>query len=117
MRAVIYNARNSKDNTIPDIWLDEIDTKAKTHAKHISNVRAHYRKSAGADVNIDDIITKREKAILGYLCQGMSGREIADSLYISVNTVKKALGTVYNKLGASNKADAIRIALQFGLHE
>jgi len=117
MRAVIYNARNSKDNTIPDIWLDEIDTKAKTHAKHISNVRAHYRKSAGADVNIDDIITKREKAILGYLCQGMSGREIADSLYISVNTVKKALGTVYNKLGASNKADAIRIALQLGLHE
>jgi LuxR family maltose regulon positive regulatory protein len=47
------------------------------------------------------------------LAQGLTREEIARNLSISVNTVKSAVRSVYNKLGAVNRADAVRIAVSY----
>jgi LuxR family maltose regulon positive regulatory protein len=45
----------------------------------------------------------------------MTREEIADVSSLSVNTVKSTIRNLYNKLGAINKADAVRIAVARGL--
>jgi LuxR family maltose regulon positive regulatory protein len=45
----------------------------------------------------------------------MTQKEIAGSFSLSVNTVKSVIRSVYNKLGAVNRADAVRIAASLGL--
>lgn len=111
MRAVIYMAKNSDINTIPDEWLSEINAKATTYEKRLNNVKAHYQQSVRYDKTTNNQFTGREKEIIRHLCQGLTYKEIARSLYVSTSTVKTAMGTIYSKLGASNKADAVRIAI------
>jgi len=56
-------------------------------------------------------LTGREIVILKDLSQGLSRTEIAASQNISANTVKMVVNTIYNKLGANNLPDAIRVAM------
>lgn len=115
MRALIYTARRSEENTIPDVWLDEIYTKATTYEKHLNNMRSQYMQAAGLAADNTIELTKRESEMLSYLCQGLTSKEISGELFVSVSLVKKTCNHIYAKLGATNKADAVRIAVQMGL--
>jgi LuxR family maltose regulon positive regulatory protein len=55
-------------------------------------------------------LTKREETILRYLASSLSNTEIANELYVSVNTVKTHQRSVYRKLGAEGRRDAVRRA-------
>ncbi len=52
-------------------------------------------------------LTPREEDVFGLLCQGLSNGEIARSLFISGATVKVHLRHVYQKLGVSNRREAL----------
>jgi DNA-binding NarL/FixJ family response regulator len=54
-----------------------------------------------------EIFSDRELEVLNMLCLGLSNRNIANKLYISENTVKNHLHSIYNKLGISNRTQAI----------
>lgn len=54
-----------------------------------------------------DLLTERERAVLKQLADGRSNREIADALFISEATVKTHLGNIYEKLGVSNRVQAV----------
>ena len=60
-------------------------------------------------------LTDREVAILTELASGKSNDEIAKELWVTQQTVKFHLTNVYRKLGAKNRADAVRQAYQLGL--
>ena len=60
-------------------------------------------------------ISKREEEILNCLAKGMTTIQISDSLFISENTVKTHIRHILEKLKASNRAEAVRIASQLGL--
>ena len=62
-------------------------------------------------------LTDREIAILTELAKGKSNDEIAKELWVTQQTVKFHLTNVYRKLGAKNRADAVRQAYQLGLIE
>lgn len=117
MRAIIHAAKQSKENTVPDTWLDMINAKANTYEKQLGNVKAQYRKSLGLNTRARYNFTKREQEVLQHLYHGLTNKEIADSLYISTSTVKQTLTNIYTKLGATSKADAIRIVMQMDLSE
>lgn len=51
-------------------------------------------------------LSSREQEILELLAAGLTNREIADKLVISPETVKKHTGTIYAKLGVSNRTEA-----------
>ena len=53
------------------------------------------------------MLTKREKIILQFLADGSSNKELAESMKISINTVKFHLSNLYEKLGVKNRSQAI----------
>jgi predicted ATPase/DNA-binding CsgD family transcriptional regulator len=57
-----------------------------------------------------DPLTPRELEILQYMSAGLTNREIADQLVISISTVKKHISHLYDKLGASDRINAINRA-------
>jgi len=60
-------------------------------------------------------LSDRELAVLRYLPTMMSNREIADELFVSVNTVKTHLKQIYRKLDAHDRRDAVTRARRLGL--
>lgn len=60
-------------------------------------------------------LTARESQVLDLLAKGMSNKMIAGSLRISDETVKFHLAAIFGKLGASNRTDAVRLAIGRGL--
>jgi len=54
-----------------------------------------------------DALSERERVVLRYLVTAMSYREIADELYVSVNTIKTHVKNIIRKLQAESRADAI----------
>ncbi|MCW1963288.1 response regulator [Chryseobacterium viscerum] len=54
-----------------------------------------------------DELTEREKEILELLSEGLLYKEIADRKCISIDTVKKHVGSIYRKLHVNNKVEAI----------
>ncbi|MCL2231815.1 MAG: LuxR C-terminal-related transcriptional regulator, partial [Treponema sp.] len=96
-------------------WLEDINRKAAVYAKKL--YRQTERASAGNRSRKGLPLSPREMSVLAALSQGLTMEEIAGAESISPNTVKSAIRSVYNKLGALNKADAVRIAVEKGILE
>ena len=60
-------------------------------------------------------LTVRETEVLAHIAAGLSNREIADALFLSVNSVKTHIRTAYRKIGVSRRVEATRWAVQHGL--
>ncbi|HIT45224.1 MAG TPA: hypothetical protein IAC28_03915 [Candidatus Aphodovivens excrementavium] len=72
--------------------------------------RHHARRAA--DVRGLEELTAREREVLELLNRGMSRKEIAETLCISVNTAKHHVTHIYEKLGVSSKREALdRVSL------
>jgi len=59
-------------------------------------------------------LTDREREVLELVATGITNREVAQELFISVNTVKVHLRNVYTKLGADSRTEATIIAVREG---
>ena len=66
-------------------------------------------------VGVIEPLSERELSVLRYLPSRLSNREIGDELYVSLNTVKSHLKTIYRKLDVERRDDAVRRARQMGL--
>jgi DNA-binding CsgD family transcriptional regulator len=62
-----------------------------------------------------EVLTHGETRVLRYLPTNLSAREIADELYLSVNTVKTHQRHLYRKLGARSRSEAVEQARALGL--
>lgn len=60
-------------------------------------------------------LTEREREVLQFMAQGLQNKEIAGRLHISERTVKFHVSAVLAKLGAGNRTEAVRMAVQHGL--
>ena len=60
-------------------------------------------------------LTRREEVLLPLLATSATVKEIADQQYVSVNTVRKQVVALREKLGAATRPDLIRRAHQLGL--
>ncbi|MFI9209491.1 response regulator [Streptomyces sp. NPDC053253] len=60
-------------------------------------------------------LTAREEEVLRLMATGLSNPEIAESLTVSLETVKTHVGNVLTKLGAQNRTHAVVIAYESGL--
>lgn len=62
----------------------------------------------------DDGLSERESQVLVLCAEGLTNRQIADALYVSLDTVKSHLQRSYRKLGIGNRAQATRYAIDTG---
>ncbi len=60
-------------------------------------------------------ITPRELDVLEQMAQGLSNQEIAEKLFVSLNTVKTHSSNVFSKLDAQRRTQAIQKAKELGL--
>ena len=59
-------------------------------------------------------LTDRESEILALITQGMSNAEVADLTYLSPNTVKSYIRTIYRKIDAGSRTQAVLWGVQHG---
>jgi DNA-binding NarL/FixJ family response regulator len=57
----------------------------------------------------------REVEVLGLLAAGLTNREIAEALVVSVRTVGRHVDNLYGKIGAHDRAQARRYAREHGI--
>ncbi|MDR1863451.1 MAG: LuxR C-terminal-related transcriptional regulator [Treponema sp.] len=118
MRALAGAALKDGATAVPSVWLERVCRNASAYAKKLF-MEAEQRRPAAQERRQSDraavVLSRREKEILTGLSQGFTREEIAGFSSISVNTVKSVIRSIYNKLGAVNRADAVRIATQLGL--
>ena len=67
-----------------------------------------------AEGKASDLLTAREIEILRLAANGMSNRDIANVLFLSLRTVKAHLTNIFNKMGCSGRTDAIVKGLREG---
>jgi DNA-binding NarL/FixJ family response regulator len=60
-------------------------------------------------------LSSREREVLLLAGRGESSKEVASKLYISERTVQTHLASIYDKLGARNKTEALLLALKYGV--
>ena len=54
-------------------------------------------------------ITKREKDIVEAICKGMTNQQIADELFISLQTVKDHTHRIYSKIGINSRMKLVQL--------
>ena len=52
-------------------------------------------------------LSERELDVLRLICVGKSNQEIADDLFIALDTVKRHINNIYGKLGVRRRSQAI----------
>jgi len=113
MRELAEFAISSDSCTVPKKWLESVALKATAYAKRTAAIAVQYKKDNGIEHKI--ILSDREKQILKDLYRGLSRQEIAETQFLSINTIKTIMQTMYTKLGAESNIDAIRIAIEHNL--
>ena len=63
----------------------------------------------------DRIVSKREEEVLQLIADGCSTPEVAAKLYISQKTVKNHLASIYDKLDARDRTQAVLRAVRMGI--
>jgi DNA-binding CsgD family transcriptional regulator len=96
--------------------------RAEAMAERAGNARPlAYARAALADATgspkqtVPPGVTARQAEVLGHLADGLSNKEIARSLQLSVATVERHLATVYRNLGLRGRVAAARFATENGL--
>ena len=72
-------------------------------------------KSVGGGNSKTMSFTPRELAVLKYLSSGMRNKEIANSLFVSDDTVKKHLYNMFQKLSVKNRLSLVSKAKELGI--
>jgi NarL family two-component system response regulator LiaR len=67
------------------------------------------------EMSLGDDLTKRERAVLATLADGMSNKQIAKELRVSQATVRLHVSNILAKLGADNRTEAVSLALRHNL--
>ena len=86
--------------------------KGKTY---LSFEAGHALRSATKEQNVLPPLTKREKEVLTHIAEGLTNTQIAEKLFISIDTVDTHRKNLYTKLNVNNTAMLIRLAVQNNL--
>ncbi len=68
-----------------------------------------------AAIAVVEPLTEREREVLLHVSGMLNTAEVASTMYISINTVKSHLKSIYRKLAATHRGEAVRRARQLGL--
>ena len=85
---------------VPSEWLDRL-------RRSMAEART---RAAPTSSGLIEPLTERERDVLRFLPSRLTVREIADELYLSINTLKFHLRVIYRKLGVNSRAEAAEVA-------
>ena len=124
-QALIERMTNATLMTVPgrspmDVWRDRAGVQRMTSflAEHFSvaaDVERAQRQERKSRVVHPTGLSEREADVLRLLASGKSNQQIAEDLFISLNTVSHHLRNIFAKIGTSNRTEAASFAHQHGL--
>lgn len=88
---------------------------AAVDAARVGPLVAHDWAAAAMEAGLELRLSPRERQVLGLMADGLSNQQIASALIVSPRTARYHVGTILNKLGASNRAQAVALGLHSGL--
>ena len=86
-----------------------------TLARFLMKDMVEHETVADADVMADDLLTAREREVLACIADGMTSREIAEKLVISVKTVERHRENIMAKLDIHNRVELVKYAMRKGI--
>jgi len=121
-RALLEAGRNGSRwmfRTLPEPLLDHLVQRAALRPQHAAMLGTLERLHGSTAVEVPPLaepLSDRELVIVRHLATGQTLGQIGSQLYISVNTVKSHVRSIYRKLQASSRREAIARVRQLGLH-
>jgi len=98
----VYKIQIAGNTGIPDIFIQKLKQAIENKKRHL---KAHTELE----------LSSRELATLKLIAEDLANQEIADRLFISINTVKTHLKNIYLKLKVDSRAGAVTKAKEMGL--
>lgn len=92
------------------IWVDREVSCADAFA--ILAHRANTTDDLGAQINIVDVLSRRELEILSLIGRGLKNEDIGKKLFISIPTVKAHVAHIFSKLKVNNRTQAALLLMQ-----
>jgi LuxR family transcriptional regulator, maltose regulon positive regulatory protein len=86
-----------------------------TPARPAGGARVRLRLPEQSTVLVVEPLTEREREVLRHVSGMLNTAEVASEMYISINTVKTHLKSIYRKLAATHRGEAVRRARQLEL--
>jgi NarL family two-component system response regulator LiaR len=77
--------------------------------------RAMLKSNSAPEQQKNELLSEREKEMLKLLSTGMSNKEIADTLCLSIRTVKAHMSNIFTKMHVASRSEALIEAMKLGL--
>lgn len=87
----------------------------KSNAQQISESNNTALNLTSLNHGIETDLSTRELEVLLNITHGLSNQEIADKLFVSLNTIKTHTGNIYSKLGVKSRTQAVSKAKSLNL--
>jgi DNA-binding CsgD family transcriptional regulator/pimeloyl-ACP methyl ester carboxylesterase len=100
-----------------DVWRNRAAVDEVVRFLRSGESRAMARRTRGAKSEAPAGLSPREMEVVRLLASGRTNRQIAEELFISLNTVSHHLRNVFAKTGTSNRTEAAAFAFEAGLAE
>ncbi len=113
--AIGYVTKDCTTDEIIEIVKQAADPDVSLSPFIAASMLAEVKKLDGNKRDEERIITKREEEVLQLIADGCSTPEVAAKLYISQKTVKNHLASIYEKLNARDRTQAVLLAVRMGI--
>ena len=105
--------------TTPTPWIQELCAAGKgrpdIHTLLAPTTPTPHERESAATVVVAPVLSPREREVLAELARGATYADIAGALFVSENTVKTHVSSLYTKLGVSRRSQALAVARNLNL--
>lgn len=102
------------DGPLATQWLEQLASahsgQGDASSKFASSTATPSERTASADVIVRPSLSPREREVLHELARGATYSDVATSLFVSENTVKTHVSSLYGKLAVSRRSQALAVA-------
>jgi LuxR family maltose regulon positive regulatory protein len=109
---VAFMSRKENLSTVSSVLYEFMNRKSTQKA---SNSMLQHSNRTIQQTELIEPLSDRELEIMQYIAQGMDNQQIADTLFITVGTVKSHVNHILRKLAARNRTEAVAVLRRSGL--